>query len=87
MLSIVILGASISARTTACLAVVLAGFIVGVGGEVKLSVLGVQWGLISSVAVSLNSIYTKKVRRFFAGVTAGENGAGKQRDGDPVVAG
>lgn len=57
-----ILGSQVSLRTIGCLAVVITGFIVGVGGEVHLSVLGVQWGLISSVAVSLNSIYTKKVR-------------------------
>lgn len=56
-----ILGANVSSRTIACLGVVITGFIVGVGGEVKLSLLGVQWGLISSVSVSLNSIYTKKV--------------------------
>lgn len=63
--SIVILGANVSVRTAACLVVVITGFIVGVGGEVHLSPLGVQWGLISSVAVSLNSIYTKKVSRCF----------------------
>lgn len=59
--SVVILGSVVSCRTIACLAVVITGFIVGCEGEVKLSVLGVQWGLISSVSVSLNSIYTKKV--------------------------
>ena len=59
--SVVILGSNVSPRTIACLGVVIVGFIVGVGGEIKLSLLGVQWGLISSVSVSLNSIYTKKV--------------------------
>lgn len=59
--SFIMLGSKVSTRTVGCLVIVIAGFIVGVGGEVKLSVLGVQWGLISSVAVSLNSIYTKKV--------------------------
>ncbi|CAN0509639.1 unnamed protein product, partial [Scytosiphon promiscuus] len=59
--SVVILGSNVSSRTIACLAVVITGFIVGVGGEVKLSLLGVQWGLISSVSVSLNSIFTKEV--------------------------
>eukprot|EP00752_Nemacystus_decipiens_P006798 g6103.t1 len=58
--SVVILGSVVSCRTIMCLVVVITGFIVGCGGEVKLSILGVQWGLISSVAVSLNSIYTKK---------------------------
>ncbi|CAM9204872.1 unnamed protein product [Ectocarpus fasciculatus] len=58
--SVMILGSVISCRTIACLAVVITGFIVGCEGEVQLSVLGVQWGLISSVSVSLNSIYTKK---------------------------
>eukprot|EP00904_Undaria_pinnatifida_P003370 jgi/Undpi1/13033/HiC_scaffold_8.g02696.m1 len=58
--SVVILGSNVSPRTIACLGVVIVGFIVGVGGEIKLSLLGVQWGLISSVSVSLNSIYTKK---------------------------
>lgn len=59
--SVVILRSVVSARTIMCLVVVITGFVVGCGGEVKLSILGVQWGLISSVAVSLNSIYTKKV--------------------------
>lgn len=59
--SVVILGSVVSGRTIMCLVVVITGFVVGCGGEVKLSILGVQWGLISSVAVSLNSIYTKKV--------------------------
>lgn len=57
-----ILRSVVSCRTIMCLVVVITGFIVGCGGEVKLSILGVQWGLISSVAVSLNSIYTKKVK-------------------------
>lgn len=57
----VILGSVVSARTIMCLVVVITGFLVGCGGEVKLSIIGVQWGLISSVAVSLNSIFTKKV--------------------------
>lgn len=60
--SVVILGSVVSTRTVLCLVVIITGFIVGCGGEVKLSILGVQWGLISSVAVSLNSIYTKKVQ-------------------------
>lgn len=58
----VILRSVVSCRTIGCLVVVLAGFIVGCEGEVQLSKLGIQWGLISSVAVSLNAIYTKKVR-------------------------
>lgn len=61
--SVVILGSVVSGRTIMCLVVVITGFVVGCGGEVKLSILGVQWGLISSVAVSLNSIYTKKVTK------------------------
>lgn len=66
--SVMILGSVVSCRTIACLAVVITGFIVGCEGEVQLSVLGVQWGLISSVSVSLNSIYTKKVKSTFEAV-------------------
>ncbi|CAM9652801.1 unnamed protein product [Pylaiella littoralis] len=60
LFSVVILRSVVSCRTIGCLVVVLAGFIVGCEGEVQLSKLGIQWGLISSVAVSLNAIYTKK---------------------------
>lgn len=66
--SVIILRSNVSIRTVGSLAVVITGFIVGVGGEVELSVLGVQWGVISSVAVSLNSIYTKKVCAWPCGV-------------------
>lgn len=60
--SALILGAHISLRTIACLVIVIVGFAVGVGGEIELSPKGLLAGLLSSVAVSLNSIYTKKVR-------------------------
>lgn len=63
MFSILILGSRVSPQTIGCLLVVIAGFFVGIEGEVKLSTQGVFWGIVSSVAVSLNSIYTKKVGR------------------------
>ena len=45
----------------ACLALVFMGFWVGADGEVNFSLIGTLSGVISSLFVSLNSIYTKKV--------------------------
>lgn len=59
ILSAVILKSRISFRTVCCLGIVIIGFIVGVRGEGPKRA-GVVCGVVSSVAVSLNSIYTKK---------------------------
>lgn len=50
-----------STNTMACLAVVLVGFFIGSNGEVNFSFKGTVAGVVSSLFVSLNSIYTKKV--------------------------
>lgn len=57
----VLLGSSTSARTMSCLGVVIFGFLIGSGGEVNFSMRGTIAGVLSSLFVSLNSIYTKKV--------------------------
>jgi len=56
-----LLGERTGARTLGCLAIVILGFFIGSGGEVRFSLLGTLFGVASSVFVSLNSIYTKKV--------------------------
>ena len=58
-----LLGERTRLRTLGCLAVVVAGFAVSSGGEVRFSALGTFFGVISSAFVSLNSIYTKTVLR------------------------
>lgn len=60
-LSQVILGSTTSARTGVCLLVVVAGFFMGAKGEVNFTVIGTAFGICSSLFVSLNSIFTKKV--------------------------
>lgn len=60
-LSQVILGSTTSARTGVCLIVVIAGFFMGAKGEVNFTVIGTAFGICSSLFVSLNSIFTKKV--------------------------
>jgi len=50
-----------SRPTLVMLGVVIVGFLVGSGGEVRFSLAGTVFGVLSSVFVSLNSIYTKKV--------------------------
>eukprot|EP00522_Entomoneis_paludosa_P016474 CAMPEP_0172449240 /NCGR_PEP_ID=MMETSP1065-20121228/7996_1 /TAXON_ID=265537 /ORGANISM="Amphiprora paludosa, Strain CCMP125" /LENGTH=199 /DNA_ID=CAMNT_0013200867 /DNA_START=105 /DNA_END=704 /DNA_ORIENTATION=+ len=44
-----------------CLAVVICGFLMGTNGEVNFSMKGTMAGILSSLFVSLNSIFTKKV--------------------------
>lgn len=56
----VMLGIPTSKTTCACLAVVIFGFAMGTKGEVNFSVKGTIAGLLSSLFVCLNSIYTKK---------------------------
>ena len=50
-----------SFNTLLCLGAVILGFFVGSVGEVRFSFIGTVFGVISSLFVSLNSIYTKKV--------------------------
>lgn len=57
----VILSTTTSCPVISCLAVVVSGFIVGSNGEVDFSLAGTIYGVMSSIFVSLNSIYTKKL--------------------------
>eukprot|EP01104_Vermistella_antarctica_P004271 TRINITY_DN14757_c0_g1_i1.p1 TRINITY_DN14757_c0_g1~~TRINITY_DN14757_c0_g1_i1.p1 ORF type:complete len:342 (-),score=99.69 TRINITY_DN14757_c0_g1_i1:153-1178(-) len=57
----VILHVTTSPKALLCCFTVLAGFFFGVSEEVNLSLVGVGFGLASSVFVALNSIYVKKV--------------------------
>jgi len=50
-----------SCKTVACLAFVIIGFLIGSYGEINFSVRGTVAGLLSSLFVSLNSIFTKKL--------------------------
>lgn len=50
-----------SARTGQCLMIVIIGFFVGSAGEANFSLNGTIAGVLSSLFVSLNSIFTKKV--------------------------
>lgn len=61
VLTFFLLGESTSFNTLACLVAVILGFFVGSVGEVRFSFIGTVFGVISSLFVSLNSIYTKKV--------------------------
>jgi hypothetical protein len=56
-----ILGKSTSLLTCSTLLVVLGGFYFGIEGEINFSLFGTLAGVISSVFVSLNSIFTAKV--------------------------
>jgi GDP-fucose transporter C1 len=58
------LGGSTSAQVLGCLGIVILGFFVGAQGEINFSVWGTMAGVLSSLFVSLNSIYTKKVLPF-----------------------
>jgi len=50
-------------KTIAVLGIVILGFILGIDGEVNFSLLGTASGVLSSVFVSANSIYTKKITK------------------------
>jgi len=50
-------------KTIAVLGIVILGFIAGIDGEVNFSLLGTASGVLSSVFVSANSIYTKKITK------------------------
>lgn len=61
VLSRIVLGSPTSARTMLCLGVVIVGFFLGANGEANFSYKGTVAGVCSSLFVSLNSIFTKKV--------------------------
>mmetsp|Transcript_30609 Transcript_30609/g.45297 ORF Transcript_30609/g.45297 Transcript_30609/m.45297 type:complete len:366 (-) Transcript_30609:138-1235(-) len=56
-----ILGMPSSPKTIVCLLVVISGFLLGSWGELNLSLYGSLAGIMSSLFVSLNSIFTKKI--------------------------
>jgi len=60
-LSWVLIGVQPSKKTFACLFVVVFGFFVGTEGEGNFSMFGTSCGVLSSLFVSLNSIFTKQV--------------------------
>ncbi|KAL9181923.1 hypothetical protein ACHAXT_012266 [Thalassiosira profunda] len=55
------LGIPTSLKTILCLGVVIVGFMMGSHGELNFSLIGTVSGIMSSLFVSLNSIFTKKV--------------------------
>lgn len=57
----IFLGMPTSCKTMMCLGVVIAGFVMGTHGEMNFSMIGTLSGILSSLFVSLNSIFTKKV--------------------------
>jgi solute carrier family 35 (GDP-fucose transporter), member C1 len=61
ILSQYILNSYTSPKTMACLAIVIFGFFMGSKGELNFSLYGTLSGVLSSLFVSLNSIFTKKV--------------------------
>jgi GDP-fucose transporter C1 len=56
-----ILNKSTGWTTCATLLVVILGFILGINGEINFSLFGTSAGVISSIFVSLNSIFTSKM--------------------------
>ena len=56
-----ILGKQTSMATCCTLFVVMFGFYLGIDGEVNFSLMGTTAGVISSIFVSLNGIFTSKV--------------------------
>jgi GDP-fucose transporter C1 len=60
LLTFAVLGERTSLRVVACLAAVVAGFFLGARGEMRFSLLGTSFGVVSSVFVSLNSIAQKR---------------------------
>lgn len=57
----VLLGVATSKRTIFTLLIVISGFYIGSQGEINFSFIGTLCGILSSLFVSLNSIYTKRV--------------------------
>lgn len=56
-----VLGKETSLITCSTLLIVIVGFYMGIDGEVNLSVIGTAAGVLASVFVSLNGIYTAKI--------------------------
>lgn len=64
VLSYCVLQQSVSLRTITCCAIIVGGFMLGIdqeGKSVDLSIVGVVFGVLASLCVSLNAIFTKKV--------------------------
>ncbi|CAM9385268.1 unnamed protein product [Choristocarpus tenellus] len=61
LFSYIILRTTVSLPTILCLMIVITGFFVGSAGEVEFSRLGSVCGVLASVFVSLNSIFTKRI--------------------------
>lgn len=61
ILTRLVLGGETSARTLMCMAVVCLGFYVGTESEVNFSLKGTFFGVTSSLFVSMNSIWTRRV--------------------------
>lgn len=61
VLSRIILGSPSSVKTLFCLSIVILGFFLGAKGEANFTMIGTMFGICSSLFVSLNSIFTKKV--------------------------
>ena len=61
VLSFLLLGSTSSQKTLSCLGVVVLGFFIGSAGEMHFSFAGTLSGILSSLFVSLNSIFTKKI--------------------------
>jgi len=57
----ILLGQHSSPKTLTCLLFVIGGFFLGAHGELNFSVIGTSAGVLSSLFVSLNSIFTKKI--------------------------
>lgn len=57
----ILLGIPTSQKTLICLVVVIFGFYIGAVGEMNYSTNGTAYGVLSSLFVSLNSIFTKRV--------------------------
>lgn len=57
----VFLGIPTSLKTILCLVVVVIGFLIGSYDELNFSVIGTLCGITSSLFISLNSVFTKKV--------------------------
>lgn len=56
-----ILSKTTSILTCSTLIVVIAGFVLGINGEIDFSLIGTSAGVLSSVFVSLNSIFTARM--------------------------
>ncbi len=61
MNSYLFLGIHTSIAVILCCCVVIFGFYIGADGEINFSLKGTIFGVMSSLFVSLNSIYTKKM--------------------------